>query len=56
MKKCLVYTLRVANELVKRGYEIVDTGINIQKPQYKVFYFEDSEELRAEIAKINAQQ
>ena len=54
MKKCLVYTLRVANELVKRGYKIIDTGINIQKPQYTVFYFEDTEALRAEIADITA--
>lgn len=51
-KKCLVYTLKVANELVNRGFQIIDTSINIQKPQYKVFWFADSPEIREAITEI----
>lgn len=52
MKRCIVYSLRIANELVKMGYEIIETNINIQNPQYRVFFFEDTPEIRAEIAKL----
>lgn len=52
MKKCLVYSLRIANELVKKGYEIIETNINIQNPKYRVFFFEDTPEIRAEIANL----
>ena len=34
-----VYSLRIANELVKLGYKIVDSEINIYNPVYKVFIF-----------------
>lgn len=34
-----VYSLRIANELVKLGYKIVDSEINVYNPVYKVFIF-----------------
>lgn len=52
MKNYVVYSLRVANDLVNKGFEILGTGINIQNPQYKVFFFEDTKELREAIKAI----
>lgn len=54
MKKYTVFSLKVANELINRGFALVGTGINLQHPKYKVFYFEDTEDLRAAIADITA--
>lgn len=53
-KRYMVYRLSVANELVNRGYKIIDTGINLRNAKYRVFFFEDTEELRAEVAKVTA--
>lgn len=53
-KDCLVYTLRVANALVNRGFKIINTAINIDNPKYKVYYFEDSKAIREAIKEINA--
>lgn len=50
--KRVVYSLRVANELIKRGYKLLDSAINIKYPKYKVFYFEDSAELDRAIEQI----
>lgn len=52
MKKYVVFSLKIANELVKRGFEIVDTGINIDDPHYKVFYFEDTTDFRKAFKEI----
>lgn len=49
MKDYVVYGLRLANFLIGRGFELKNTGININNPKYKVFYFEDSKELRAAV-------
>lgn len=46
MKKYCVFSLRIANQLVKRGFEIIETGINLDDPKYKVFFFEDTAEFR----------
>lgn len=51
-KTYIIFSLRYANELVKRGFEIVETGINIENPKYKVFYFEDTEDFRAALEEI----
>ena len=53
-KDYAVYSLRVANELVKMGFKVINSGINIKYPTYKVFYFEDTEALRSAITKINS--
>lgn len=52
--KYTVYSLRVANELVNQGFKVIGTGINFQKPQYRVFFFEKTEALCAAIDKITA--
>lgn len=55
-KKYMVYTLKVANALVDRGYNIVGTGINFRNPKYRIFYFEDTQKLREEINEIISSQ
>lgn len=47
-----VFTLKLANELVKRNFEIKDWEINRNQPNLKVFLFEDTIKLRNEIIKI----
>ncbi|MGL5458924.1 MAG: hypothetical protein ACRDBY_04865 [Cetobacterium sp.] len=47
-----VFTLKLANELVKRNFEIKDWEINRNQPNLKVFLFEDTIKLRSEIIKI----
>lgn len=53
-EKYTVFSLRVANQLVNQGFKVIGTGVNLQKPQYKVFFFENTEELRAAVDKITA--
>lgn len=53
-KRYIVYRLSVADELVSMGYEVIGLGVNIRNPKYKVFFFEDTEELRAAVAKVTA--
>lgn len=52
MKKYVVFSLKYANELVKKGFQIVETGINIDDTRYKVFYFEDTEDFRKAFKEI----
>lgn len=48
-----IFTLKLANKLVKMGFDIVDWEINTKKPDLKVFIFENSKELQDAITKIN---
>lgn len=52
MKTFTIYSLKLANALTEKGFKCVGTSINIHKPGFKVFYFEDSEALQAAIAEI----
>lgn len=45
-KNYTVYSLRLANQLVSKGFKIVGTGINDKNPKYNVFFFENTEEFR----------
>lgn len=47
MKESLIriYSLKLANELINKGYKLVKTEVNIKYPQYKVFLFEYTDEL-----------
>lgn len=47
-----VYTLRVATALVDRGFEVKGTAIDFNNPKYKVFLFENTEELRKALWEI----
>lgn len=40
------YSAKLAGFLRKNGFKIVGTTINLKKPQYDIFLFEDTEELR----------
>lgn len=51
-----VLTLWLAKELQNRGFECIGTGRNIKKEQFKVFYFEDSDELRQAIDEIQKEK
>ena len=42
--KC--YSAKLAGYLRKQGFKIVSTTVNLKKPQYDVFLFEDTLELR----------
>lgn len=52
MKQFTVFSLRIANILAKKGYEILGSGVNAKNPKYSVFYFEDTPQLRAEIEEL----
>lgn len=47
-----VFSLKLANKLVKRGFEIVNWEINTNKPTLKVFIFNNSKELQDAINDI----
>ena len=47
-----IYTKRVAYELRKRGFKFIRTEINKNFPQYQVYLFEDTEELREALREI----
>ena len=46
MKYFNCYSAKLAGYLRKNGFKIIETTINLKKPQYDVFLFEDSQELR----------
>ena len=54
MRGYTVFSLRLAHQLTKRGFEIIGTGINNRNPKYLCYHFEDSKELRAAIEEITA--
>lgn len=45
-KPFYVFALRVANGLVDQGFELLGTSIDFKNPKFKVFLFEDTDELR----------
>lgn len=47
-----IYTKRVAYELRKRGFKFIRTEINENFPQYLVYLFEDTAELREALHEI----
>jgi len=50
-KLYIIYMPRVAAALRDLGFKLVKTTANKKKPQYDVYWFEDSPELRAAIPK-----
>ena len=47
--KC--FSAKLANYLKKQGFYIIGTEANMKKPQYDVFLFEDTKELREAVSK-----
>ena len=46
MNYFIVYSMRVANALIHKGFEMVGSRVNYKNPKYLVYLFEDSDELR----------
>lgn len=46
-KLYIIYMPRVAAALREMGFNIVKVSVNIKKPQYDVYWFEDTAALRA---------
>lgn len=46
MKYFNCYSANLAGYLRRNGFQIVETKVNLKKPQYDVFLFEDTPELR----------
>ena len=55
-KTYTVFRLTIANKLVDMGFKCVATGINFKNPKYRVFHFENSEELQKVIKELVAQK
>ena len=51
-----VLSLWLAKELQNRGFECIGTADNTYKTGFKVFYFEDTDELREEIRNIKKEK
>lgn len=51
MKYFNCYSANLAGYLRKHGFKILTTKVNLTKPQYDVFIFEDTAELRAVVDK-----
>lgn len=47
-----IFSLKVANALSKKGFEVKDVEINIYNPKFKVFLFEDTESFRKALSEI----
>ena len=54
MDKILIYTRRLAYALRARGFEILATVPDTNKPYFDNYIFQDTEELRAAIKEIIA--
>ena len=48
-----IYTRWLAVELRKLGFKIIGTDVNEYHPEFTVWLFEDSPELRAAIPELN---
>ena len=52
-KSYRIYSRRIALELRRKGFKIIGTDINENFPQYDVYLFEDTEQLREELTKLS---
>ena len=48
-----IYSRRIALELRKKGFKILKTDVNENFPQYDVYLFEDTKQLREELTKLS---
>ena len=48
-----IYSRRISLELRRKGFKIIGTDINENFPQYDVYLFEDTEQLREELTKLS---
>lgn len=52
MKPYTVFSLRIANILVRQGFEIIGSGVNAKNPKLSVFYFDDTPAFRAALKRL----
>lgn len=53
-KDFIIYSLGLARYLINIGFNHKKTAVNINNPKYNVYYFEDSNELRAAVEQYKA--
>lgn len=51
-KTIIVYNLKMAHELCKRGYKVAYTAINRNNPKYLVYHFENEPGLNSAIEQL----
>lgn len=47
-----VFTRKLAIKLRERGFQIVKTEVNSKKPEFDIYCFEDTAELRQAVAEL----
>lgn len=47
-----IFMQRIANELESKGFKVIKIAPNRKHPEYMVYYFEDSVELRTALRTI----
>lgn len=47
-----IMSLWLARELESKGFKCIETGPNYYKPGFQVFYFEDTNDLRATVNEL----
>lgn len=53
MKTKIIYTRKIAIELRKQGFRIIETVVNEKYPQYDAYVFEETAELLAALTKLS---
>ena len=51
-KDYVIYSLRIANILINKGFQLKGARVNFKNPKYMVYMFEDTAELRAALDRI----
>ena len=54
MKHYIVFSRQMARKLRKNGFEQIGIGRNKKRPEYAVYLFEDTNELRSAIAALSS--
>ncbi len=47
-----IFSIRVANELVRLGHKIIDVRLNYKDPKLRVFIFNETEQLKKDLEDI----
>ena len=55
-KNFIVYSMRVANALIRKGFEMIGSRVNYKNPKYMVYLFEDTQELRNAVQSLAYQE
>ena len=52
----VVFSKDLANKLVNLGFKLIKTEINLKDPKFKVFIFDNSEDLEAVVAQYKREK